>query len=91
MTDINILNGRAEHLDPSLRRSFDVVTLRAVESFATILPVAATLVAPAGLLALLISAPQLETTRAALPLAVWSAPVPIPLSQSRILLIGHLS
>jgi 16S rRNA (guanine527-N7)-methyltransferase len=85
LTDINIQNARAETLPPS---TFDVVTLRAVERLRKVLPVAANLLSPAGHLALLISTSQLEPTRSTLPRVSWNPPVPIPNSQSRILLVG---
>jgi 16S rRNA (guanine527-N7)-methyltransferase len=85
LTDINIQTARAETLPPS---AFDVVTLRAVERLPRILPAAATLLAPQGRLALLIASPQLESTRSSLPNLTWHSPIPIPQSQSRILLIG---
>jgi 16S rRNA (guanine527-N7)-methyltransferase len=89
LTDINILNIRAEHLDPALHRSFQVVTLRAVERFVDILPAAVTLLAPSARLALLIGASQRDQARKILPQLSWSDPTAIPLSNSRILLIGQ--
>ncbi|MGA9304190.1 MAG: 16S rRNA (guanine(527)-N(7))-methyltransferase RsmG [Candidatus Sulfotelmatobacter sp.] len=86
LTNINIQNTRAETLPPS---TFDVVTLRAVERLPKVLPVAVTLLAPNGRLALLISSAQLESTRSALPNLTWDRPTPIPNSQSRILLVGQ--
>ena len=86
LTDINIQNARAQTLPPS---TFDVVTLRAVERMAKALPVAANLLAPSGLLALLIASSQLETTRSALPNLAWQPPIPIPQSKSRLLLLGR--
>jgi len=88
LTDINILNARAETLAPDLHHSFRVVTLRAVERFAAVLPAAARLVAPGGRLALLIGSSQQDLARTALPAVTWSPPIPIPLSTSRVLLIG---
>jgi 16S rRNA (guanine527-N7)-methyltransferase len=85
LTDINILNARAETL-PSA--TFDIVTLRAVERLPNVLPVAATLLAPAGRLALLIASSQLDATRATLPQFFWKAPIPIPQSRSRLLLFS---
>jgi 16S rRNA (guanine527-N7)-methyltransferase len=82
LTDVDIQNTRAE----SVSGAFDVVTLRAVEHFAAILPTAAALVAPSGRLALLISAAQQAQAREALPHLSWSTPTPIPHSRSRILL-----
>jgi 16S rRNA G527 N7-methylase RsmG len=85
LTDINIQSARAETLPPS---TFDVVTLRAVERFAEALPTAATLLAPAGRLALLISDSQPHIARSTLPTLAWDQPIPIPQSQSRVLLTG---
>jgi len=68
--------------------AYDVVTLRAVERFSNALPTAAGLVAPGGRLALLIGTSQLDVARATLPTFTWQKPLPIPLSNSRILLSG---
>jgi len=85
LTDVDIQNARAE----TLTTTFDVVTLRAVERFETILPTAAALVAPAGRLALLISAAQQAQARSTLPGLVWSDPLPIPESRSRVLVVAR--
>jgi 16S rRNA (guanine(527)-N(7))-methyltransferase RsmG len=85
LTDVNIQNTRAE----TLATKFDLVTLRAVERFQTILPTAASLVAPSGRLALLISSAQEQDARAAVPNLEWSATVPIPLSRSRVLAVAY--
>jgi 16S rRNA (guanine527-N7)-methyltransferase len=85
LTDIDIQNVRAETLPPS---TFEVVTLRAVERFEDVLPIAARLVAPTGRLALLISSSQEEAAHSALPNIAWDPSLPIPQSQSRQLLIG---
>lgn len=66
----------------------ELVTLRAVERFAAVLPIAARLVAPAGRLALLIGAPQVAAAQARLPHFSWSAPVDLPGSSQRVLLVG---
>ena len=86
LTNVDIQNARAETLTG---KSFDVVTLRAVERFQSILPVAAALVRPAGRLALLIGASQQNEARATLPEFTWSDPVAVPSSKTRILLIGR--
>ena len=86
LTDVNIQNARAETLTG---RTFNVVTLRAVERFESILPVAAALVAPAGRLALLISASQQHEAQAKLSQFTWYEPVPIPISRTRILLTAR--
>ena len=85
-TDVDIQNTRAESLTGT---TFDLVTLRAVEHFETILPTAATLVAPGGRLALLISSAQMESARTCLPHLCWTTPIPIPKSKSRLLAIAH--
>jgi 16S rRNA (guanine527-N7)-methyltransferase len=85
LTDINIQTARAESLTSA---SYDVVTLRAVERFEAILPIAARLVAPAGRLALLIGSAQLASAKSAVPNIAWSPSAPIPASQNRILAVG---
>jgi 16S rRNA (guanine527-N7)-methyltransferase len=87
LTGVNILAIRVESLNGAL---FDVVTVRAVERFQSVLPVATRLVAPAGRLALLIGSAQLSQSRSMLPQITWQEPKPIPLSNSRVLAIGHL-
>jgi 16S rRNA (guanine527-N7)-methyltransferase len=86
LTDVDIRNARAEAIAPN---TFDVVTLRAVERFASVLPVAAALVASSGRMALLIGASQQDQARASLPQFSWGTAVPVPGSRARILLIGH--
>lgn len=86
LTDVEVQTVRAEALESGL---FGLVTLRAVERFESILPVAARLIAPRGRLALLIGASQIDEARSVLPDLQWSEPKPIPASQSRILAIAH--
>ena len=88
LTDVDIQNVSAETLPPS---TFDLVTLRAVERLSTVLPVAASLLAPGGRLSLLISSSQLETVCTTLPTFTWIPPIQIPNSQSRILSTGQLN
>jgi 16S rRNA (guanine527-N7)-methyltransferase len=85
LTDINIQNLRAEALAPE--PGFDVVTVRAVERFSDVLSTAVKLIGSSGRLALLIGSAQLAGIRAVG--LSWQAPVPIPLSRSRVLLVGH--
>jgi 16S rRNA (guanine527-N7)-methyltransferase len=66
----------------------DVVTLRAVERFETVLPTAFNLVKPGGTLSLLIGEDQIPGAQDAGPFVRWHAPVPLPNSQKRILLLG---
>ncbi len=56
LQNVTVVSGRAE----TFGGDGDVVTLRAVESFQSVLPVAARLVGPAGRVALLIGTPQVE-------------------------------
>jgi 16S rRNA (guanine527-N7)-methyltransferase len=86
LTNVNIQNARAETL---IANTFDVVTLRAVERFESILPTAAALVARAGRLALLIGASQQDQAQTRLPAFTWSEPIPIPHSRNRALLVGE--
>lgn len=86
LTDVNIQNTRAETLPPA---AFDVVTLRAVERFDAALPIAARLLKPQGRLALLIGSAQEAEARSILPDHDFSDPLPIPLSLSRVLLMGR--
>lgn len=86
LTNINIQDVRVETLSPA---SFDLVTMRAVERFETVLPVAAALVKSGGRLALLIGGAQLDRAQALEPQWSWSTPIPIPVSASRILAIAN--
>jgi 16S rRNA (guanine527-N7)-methyltransferase len=86
LTDVNILNVRAEEV----AERFDLVTLRAVERFADTLPDAARLLAPAARLALLITAPQIKTARSILQNVGWDTSLAIPGSKSRVLLVGRV-
>ncbi len=88
LTNINVITDRAEVLAarPDFPRT-EVVTLRAVEHFETILPQAVTLLAPNGTLALLIGAAQIPrlTTLATMK---WRPTIPVPQSHTRVLSIG---
>jgi len=68
-----------------------LVTLRAVERFDQALSLAARLVAPRGRLALLIGSAQLDGVHRLTPGFDWQAPIPVPLSDSRILMVGGRS
>ncbi|HEY8669992.1 MAG TPA: RsmG family class I SAM-dependent methyltransferase, partial [Terriglobales bacterium] len=70
----------------------DLVTLRAVERFERILPVARGLVNPGGRLALLIGESQIQIARLMPTLAdvTWQTPIPIAGSESRIILVGSV-
>ena len=93
LTNVNVFSGRAETYAAQREKSWapaaDVVTFRAVEKFAQSLPLAASLLSPGGRLALLIGESQLAAARQSLPDFSWCDPLPLPLSRSRILLIGR--
>jgi 16S rRNA (guanine527-N7)-methyltransferase len=86
LTNVDIRNVRAGTLPPA---SFAVVTLRGVERFHSILPTAASLVAPGGRLVLLIGSAQFSAARSALPHLAWEEPQLVPLSRARVVAIGH--
>jgi 16S rRNA (guanine527-N7)-methyltransferase len=85
LTNIDIKIDRAE----SVSGIYDLVTLRAVERFTSVLPIAARLVKPRGRLALLISSHQLAQANSLLPTFSWDLPLPIPESASRVLQIAR--
>jgi 16S rRNA (guanine527-N7)-methyltransferase len=96
---VTVLAQRAEQLNCT----YDLITLRAVEQFETILPIAARVVAPRGRLALLIGTSQFEiaisrlsehlsqigTSSSQIGKITWSNPIPIPLSRNRILAVAN--
>jgi 16S rRNA (guanine527-N7)-methyltransferase len=84
LTDVNVINTRAE----AVQQTFDLVTLRAVERFAQVLPVATRLLAANARLVLLIGSSQADEARAILPDLDWRDPLIVPGSKSRILLVG---
>ena len=82
LTGISVVNRRAEEIvEPA-----SVVTLRAVEKFAKVLPVAAERVSINGRLGLLIGREQMGLAKEVLP-GKWEEPVEIPISNSRVLAI----
>jgi 16S rRNA (guanine(527)-N(7))-methyltransferase RsmG len=86
LTDVNVITARAETLAETAP-SADIVTLRAVDRFDTILPIASKFVAPAGRLALLIGSSQLPNLASLAPAFRLGLPIPVPHSQSRVLTI----
>ena len=83
LTDVNVITARAETLANTTPG--DIVTLRAVERFDAILPIAARLVSPSGRLALLIGSSQLPGIQNLAPDFRTAATIPVPNSQSRVL------
>ena len=84
LSDVEVFAKRAEDFPVA---TADVVTLRAVERFDSVLPVAAGLVAPDGQMVLLIGSEQVARA-CAIPGWKWQAPHPIPGSQTRVVLSG---
>lgn len=66
----------------------EVVTMRAVEKFDRILPVASTLVGERGRIALMIGASQVERAESLASDMQWNVPCAIPAGRSRVLLVG---
>jgi 16S rRNA (guanine527-N7)-methyltransferase len=85
LEEVEVFAGRAEDFTVF---TADVVTLRAVERFADILPIAAGLVKTEGRLALLIGSSQIEQAKIVNTDIEWQAPVQVPLSNNRLLLCG---
>jgi len=87
LTNVDVITDRAESIAGRDDYRAEVVTLRAVENFETILPLAAKFLSAYGTLALLIGAaqvPALET----LSEIQWREPIPVPESRARVLSIG---
>ena len=84
LTGVDVFAGRAE----DFAATADLVTLRAVERYERALGAAARLVAPGGRLALLIGSPQAARTPQLLAGFGWQAPVAMPQSSARVLLVG---
>lgn len=85
LTHAEVLNQRAE----KLTAKFDLVTVRAIERFAQMLPVAIRLVRAEGRIGLLVSSSQLASVRADHQMS-WNQPIPVPLSRERVLVIGRV-
>src|SRR3989442_591208 len=84
LTNIDAVAARAENFSGQA----GIVTLRAVERFEAILPIAARLVVSGGVLALLVGERQLKSARQFGNVFRWSEPLQIPLSSKRVLLLG---
>jgi len=86
LTDVDVYAGRAEDFPEG---AASIVTLRAVERFEQVLPVAAARLARSGTIALLIGEPQIQVAARLLPHVRWQAPFQIPQSSSRSFLLGR--
>lgn len=90
LTNVNVITDRAETLIARLGATFlpaDIVTLRAVERFDSIVPIATRMLAPSGCLALLIGSSQLPALQTLAPSLRAATPIPVPQSRSRVLSI----
>lgn len=85
LPDVNVFTDRAEKLTTKA----DLVTLRAVERFQSVLPIAERLTATNGRIGLLIGESQVEAAISRLRAFQWNAKIPIPLSDHRVMLIGR--
>lgn len=87
LQNITVHAGRAEEVTTKSQ----IVTMRAVEKFKTVLPIAGAMVQNGWKLALLIGSAQGEIARKILTQFDWQHPVPIPESRARDVLIGILT
>jgi 16S rRNA (guanine527-N7)-methyltransferase len=85
VSDVDVFTGRASAFPGS---KGDVVMLRAVEHFESILPVAVGLVRSGGCLAMLVGETQSIGVHELVPSLQWSEPARLPLSANRVLIIG---
>jgi 16S rRNA (guanine527-N7)-methyltransferase len=86
MKNVTIFRGRGE----AFGCKAELVVMRAVEKFQQAMAVASELVSPGGRLVLLVSQNQVEVARELQPKFQWETQIPIPLSNSRVLLVGNL-
>jgi len=89
--DAEVKNVRAEDLARTAATTADIVTLRAVEKFDSILPVAAQFLKLTGALALLISKTQVAAVQKTLNSWQFCPLLPIPGSESRGILLLNQS
>lgn len=89
LKDVEVFSGRAQEVAQPGAQGFSLLTLRAVERFEDVLPRVGKLVAKNGRAALLIGSAQVRTAQQLLPSFAWQPPSPLPLSRSRVLLIGR--
>jgi 16S rRNA (guanine527-N7)-methyltransferase len=96
LTNVDVFAGRVADFQRSMPTpqasagaTGDVVTLRAVERFDSILPEAARLLNPSGRLAILIGHAQLDHARQLLSTIAWDTPLKLPHSSSRVLVLGR--
>jgi 16S rRNA (guanine527-N7)-methyltransferase len=88
LTNVNVLSERAESVASPNPPQFDVVTLRAVERFDTILPIATKFLAPNARIALLVGSSQLASLPTLAPTVDWHPAINVPESYAKVLAIG---
>ena len=81
---IEVHAGRAEDLD----KTFDVLTMRAVEQQEAIVPGTPDFLSENGILLLMMGASQVERVKQVLSTLEWADPKMLPLSESRVVAIG---
>lgn len=84
LTDAQVADSRAEEVSLTA----DVVTLRAVDAFEQILPIARKLLGDRATLALLVGDSQVSKAQSILSDLVWRTPSAIPESDRRVVLLG---
>lgn len=85
LAEVNVVAARAEKVELGA----DLVSMRAVEKFESVLPYARRLLHQNGRLALLIGNSQLEIAKSSLADLRWDEPIPIPMSKNRVLAIAR--
>jgi 16S rRNA (guanine527-N7)-methyltransferase len=86
LENVQVFGGRAEQWHSSA----DIVTIRAVEQFARVVPVAADLVSEQGMLCLLIGEDQIKASRSLLSEGwEWAEPVAVPNSAARRIVVAQ--
>ena len=83
---VDVFNDRAENFT---KHWADIVILRAVESFSTVLPVAVDVAKDGEKVALLIGTNQVDKARA-LDTLSWDSPIQVPNSSQRVILLGRI-
>jgi 16S rRNA (guanine527-N7)-methyltransferase len=84
LTSVDVFAGRAADFPAK----GSVVTLRAVERFDSVLPLAASLLADRGRLAILVGEAQINRLRELVQDVKWAEPLALPLSANRVLILG---
>ena len=87
--DVEVKNVRAEDMVRAHRGFADIVTLRAVEKFEVILPIASQLARSEGKLALLIGREQVTSAEKMLPNWRFGPLLAIPGSENRVIALGN--